>query len=598
MKIRILFFVCFAAAFGFSQGNIFNHWHFGFNAGIDFNGGTPVPIANSQLNTSEGTASISDENGVLLFYTDGMSVWDRNNSLMPNGTGLTGDISTSQSAMIVQQPGSTTLYYLFTVPPDQGSNLSYSVVDMSLNGGVGDVILASKNAPMPSRAPITCEKITAIRHCNNVDWWIVTHDQSAAGSSNYRVWLLDASGLGSTPVVSSAGTAVTAAADPNGNRGYGWLTANHAGNKMVMASYGLDLIDIVDFDNATGMVSNAIVINGVTRPYGLELSPNDQVLYVSSVDKLLQFDLSQTTAALIEASQQTIYTDFNEGAQVRAVRMGPDGRIYVCRFNMPFLGVVASPDVLGAGCNFDPNGFDVSDGGNLLTFGMLGLPNTYSFGNPCGEPELEASFTPSETVICAGDCITFTENSSAGATAITGWGWQFANGTPNASASQNPGTVCFNTPGTHNVTLTVTDGSLSDDTTIVITVNALPPVTASALPSATVCEGDSVILLGGGAVSYSWDNGAVNGIPFVPAGSFTYTVTGTAANTCRNTASIAIVVTDCDSESIGVPSAFSPDNDGNNDVLFVKGGNIQSLVFSIYNRYGEKVFERCRGNGV
>ncbi|MGV3632216.1 MAG: gliding motility-associated C-terminal domain-containing protein [Bacteroidota bacterium] len=586
MKIRILFVLLLPVSLGFGQGNIFNFWHFGQNAGINFNGGLTA-ITNSQLNTSEGTASISDENGALLFYTEGVNIWDRNNNLMANGTGLTGNVSTTQSVLIVQQPGSTTLYYVFTVPPDQGGDLSYSVVDMTLNGGLGDVVPISKNTAMPSRALTTCEKITAIRHCNNIDWWIVTHDQSAAGSNNYRVWLLDDTGVVSAPVVSSVGTAVTTS-DPLVNHGYGYLTASNNGEKMIMASYGMDLLDLVDFDNTTGIVSNAQIITGVTKPYGTEFSPNDEILYVSSDNMLLQFDLTLPDIAQIQASQGIIHTDFNEGAQIRAIRMGPDNRIYVSTSWSPFLGAVNSPDVLGAGCNFNATAVDVSDGGNILATTALGLPNSYKFGNPCGPSGLLASFTPSQTSICVGDCITMTDNSSG---TITGWSWQFANGTPSTGSGQNPGQVCFHTAGPQNITLTITDGTLSDDTTIVISVNSLPVVTASAVPSSTVCEGDSLALSGEGAASFTWDNGVVDGDYFVPAASITYTVTGTDANTCQNTASITVLLTDCDQESIGVPAAFSPDGDGNNDMLFVKGNNIETLSFMVYNRYGQKVFE-------
>ncbi|MCE3296004.1 MAG: hypothetical protein K0R65_1718 [Crocinitomicaceae bacterium] len=588
MRIRILCFLLISAGLACAQGNVFNVWHFGQNAAIDFNG-VPTALDGSQLNTSEGTASMCDASGNLLFYTEGVNVWDRNNTLMPNGTGLTGNVSTTQSALIVQQPGSTGLYYLFTVPPDEGGDLSYSIVDMSLNGGLGDVVSASKNTPMPNRANITCEKITAVRHCNDVDWWIITHDQSAAGSSDYRVWLFSAAGVGATPVISTTGTAVTTSS-PIVNRGYGYLTASNDGQKMVMASYGLSVFDIVDFDNATGAVSNAQIIN-VFQPYGTEFSPNDELLYVSSDNKLLQYDLTQASAALIEASEQTIYTDFNEGAQIRAIRMGPGEKIYVSTSWVAYLGVINSPDIPGNGCDFNPLGIDVTNGGAFITSTGLGLPNTYKFFNPCGPAELEASFTPSDLEICLGECITFTDNSSAGGSAITGWSWQFAGASPAGSGSQNPGQVCFNTIGAQNVTLTVTDGTLSDDTTIVITVNALPMLTINASPSASVCEGDSVTLVAGGAGNYAWNNGVSDGVPFLPAASLTYTVTGTDANGCDGSATVLITVQDCDQESIGVPEAFSPDGDANNDLLFVKGNNIQTLNFMVYNRYGQKVFE-------
>lgn len=155
-----------------------------------------------------------------------------------------------------------------------------------------------------------------------------------------------------------------------------------------------------------------------------------------------------------------------------------------------------------------------------------------------------AAFTPSQTTICAGQCITFTDNSTPGD--ITNWAWDFGGGaTPNNFIGQNPGSVCFNTAGTYTVTLGVTNPFGNDTETAIITVNALPTVTATAAPSASVCAGDPVTLTGGGATGYGWTGGVLDGVPFTPAASGSYTVTGTDANSCQNTAVINITVTTC-----------------------------------------------------
>ena len=85
-------------------------WYFGHGAGIDFDSGSPVPIIDGQLNTEEGCASISDENGDLLFYTDGTTVYNKSHSPMVNGTYLLGDSSATQSSIILKKPNSTIVY--------------------------------------------------------------------------------------------------------------------------------------------------------------------------------------------------------------------------------------------------------------------------------------------------------------------------------------------------------------------------------------------------------------------------------------------------------------------------------------------------------
>jgi gliding motility-associated-like protein len=154
-----------------------------------------------------------------------------------------------------------------------------------------------------------------------------------------------------------------------------------------------------------------------------------------------------------------------------------------------------------------------------------------------------AAFTPSQTTICAGDCITFADNSTGG---VTGWTWTLNGGTPPSANTQDPGSVCFNTPGVHDITLEVTDGTNTDQTTVQITVNDLPNVTASVAPSDSICAGDQVTLTGAGAATYTWDNGVTDGVAFAPTTTTTYNVIGTDANGCERGSSVTVVVSSCD----------------------------------------------------
>src|SRR5690349_5294703 len=114
MKKFMLLLLLFTGGRIYSQSYA-NWWYFGQNAGVTFQTGSPVAVSGGQINTIEGTAAISDAAGNRLFYTEGVTVWNRNHIPMPNGTGLMGDPSSTQSAVIVQKPGSTTIYYIFTV---------------------------------------------------------------------------------------------------------------------------------------------------------------------------------------------------------------------------------------------------------------------------------------------------------------------------------------------------------------------------------------------------------------------------------------------------------------------------------------------------
>ncbi len=359
---RYVFLACFVlfSFSGLSGQNQFNIWVFGNGAGINFNGGPPVVYNGSVVNTTEGTASICDSTtGNLLFYTDGGTVWTNTHQVMPNGTGLTGSGTTTQSALIVAQPANPGIYYVISVPYSNGStNFAYSIVNMNLNGGLGSVTL--KNQFLYNGASVG-EKVTAIRHCNGVDWWIITHEYPG---NNYLSWLLTSTGIALSPVISGAGTNVTSSV---GKLGY--LTPNNSGTRLASPIYNGGTCDIVDYDNSTGTVSNPIVLTGFTQDYGTVFSPNDQVLYITNFQSLRQFDLSSGVQATIQASMYNVTTESN---WMRAMRLGPDGRIYVVREFQPFMGVISNPNTLGAGCSYSSTGFNLAPNSNTL-----GIANTY-----------------------------------------------------------------------------------------------------------------------------------------------------------------------------------------------------------------------------
>lgn len=347
-------------SYGLSAQNQFNIWIFGNGAGINFNGGPPVVYNGAVVNTTEGTASICDSTtGNLLFYTDGGTVWTNTHQVMPNGTGLTGSGTTTQSALIVAQPANPGIYYVISVPYSAGNtDFAYSIVNMNLNGGLGSVTL--KNQFLYNGNSVG-EKVTAVRHCNGVDWWIITHEYPG---NNYLSWLLTSTGIAASPVISGAGTNVTSSV---GKLGY--LTPNNSGTRLASPIYNGGTCDIVDYDNSSGMVSNPIVLTGFTQDYGTVFSPNDQVLYITNFQSLRQFDLSSGVQATIQASMYNVTTESN---WMRAMRLGPDGRIYVVREFQPFMGVISNPNTLGAGCSYSSTGFNLAPNSNTL-----GIANVY-----------------------------------------------------------------------------------------------------------------------------------------------------------------------------------------------------------------------------
>ena len=406
------------------------NWYFGNGAGITFNSGVPVPLTNGVIFTTEGVATISDNSGNLLFYTDGVTVYNRNHVIMTNGTGLFGDASSTQSAIIVKQPGNTNIYYIFTSDNDAGPNgICYSVVDMSLSGGLGTITTKNTLLYAPS-----CEKLCAVRHCNNTDLWIISHDWN---TNTFRVWSVTAAGVGVIQAWSLAGIT------PSGitQSSYGQLKASSDGKKLAACYYGLttggaNVLQIYDFNASTGFVTNAQTLATDQGLYGVEFSPNNRVLYAgTNGGLLLQFNLC---APNIQASR---YVVSNAGPFIGCLQLGPDNKIYVSRNNTS-LSVINNPNVLGIGCNY--SNLSVGLAGRSS---RIGLPNFASYYAPppytFPDPVINCTTVSFTSPIQFGGCNSSTYNIS----------WNFGDGT--TSTIQNP-THTYLSPGAYVVTLSLT----------------------------------------------------------------------------------------------------------------------------------------------
>jgi PKD repeat protein len=419
------------------------NWYFGTNAGITFNSGAPIALTNGSLATTEGVATISDNSGNLLFYTDGVTVYNRLHNVMTNGTGLFGHISSTQSAIIIQKPGSTNTYYIFTTPNDATLNgVCYSIVDMNLSAGLGAVTIKNTFLYAPS-----CEKICAIRHCNNIDIWVVTHDWN---SNIFRTWLVSSLGVGTTQTWSAAGIVVNGATQGS----YGQLKSSSDGKKLAACHYGfaggLNRLQIYDFNNSTGIVTNAVTIATDIGLYGCEFSPDNRVLYAATNGGLLlQFNLCSTPISR--------YVVSNNGPFIGSLQIGPDRKIYVAR-NQTSLSVINNPNTVGIGCGYSD--LTISLSGRA---GRMGLPNFASYystpqliiPNPIINCTTALFSVPINTINCSNPS-TYT------------YLWNFGDGT--TSILSNP-THTYLSTGTYIVTLQIigTCSTITINKTIIIT---------------------------------------------------------------------------------------------------------------------------------
>ena len=444
-------------------------WYFGFNAGLDFNSGAPVALTNGMLSTNEGCSTISNSNGQLLFYTDGIRVWDKSHNVMPNGTGLFGNPSSTQSGIIVPKPNNPNLYYIFTVDVEAGPNgLRYSEVDLTLNGGNGDVN-ANKNILLTTP---TAEKISAIEHTNGNDIWVITHEWN---SNNFFAYLVTPAGVNTTPITSTVGAFHGGG---NTSNAIGNLKFSPNGERLALAqAYEPNFVEVFDFDTATGLVSNPIFINGIFTengsdgPYGVEFSPDSNTLYVSDANysgnsKIHQFNITLSNATDVINSDTILF----EGSGTFAgLQLAIDGKIYMSKVDKTFLSVIENPDILGTGANYIDEA--VSLNGRSARFGL---------------PPFIQSFFSAGIVVentCLGAATNFYVNTSNTIDSIL---WNFGDG--NTSTLENPTHNYANT-GQYNVNVTTTSGADTITQDRVVTISDVP--FANAVSDYILCDDTS-----------------------------------------------------------------------------------------------------------
>ena len=439
MRIRFVFLFLLVNNFAFSQQEA-NIWYFGYNAGLDFNSGSPVALTNGQLHTDEGCATLSNASGQLLFYTDGITVYNRNHQVMPNGSGLLGHPSSSQSATIVPKPNSTNLFYVFTIDAESHPNgFKYSVIDLNLDNGFGD-ITSQKNISVYQP---TLENIAITKHNNGIDYWVVTH---GCENNSFNAYLLTSAGLSNIPVTTNIGATITSV----GFQEAGYMKIAPSGSKLAFTSVS-DIVQLFDFNNSTGVLSNEItLLTEFGELYGVEFSPSENVLYVTNTfNKLYQFDLR---ASDIPNSKITLY---NGSKFLGALQLGPDNKIYLAVIGQNKLGVIKNPDVLGSGCNFIIDQIDLA--GKLSQSGLPAFNQSFFF-----TPSIQLNDA------CVNQNTSFSFNTNQSVTSAT---WNFGDGT--SSNLMSP-THSYVTSGNYTVSVSIVTPYGTGNNTRQITIYPQP----------------------------------------------------------------------------------------------------------------------------
>ncbi|MDD4218507.1 MAG: T9SS type A sorting domain-containing protein [Bacteroidales bacterium] len=365
-KTSLLLIAIFSLQLAYAQDNPDTkrtwHWYFGRMAGLDFSSGTAVADFNS-ASFGSPVGIISDTTGDLLMYTNDYYVFNKNHQQMPIGNVLaTYDYSTQ--SIIVPKPGNPDLYYIFYYGAWGKYNvngLMYSVVDMTLEGGLGNVIL---------KDVIVMDSINyhlaSIQHSNGHDIWLIVLKQF---TNQFHSYLLTDNGLDTIPVISAAGQSYF--------YNVGFLDPSPDGTKLA-ATFNMynnenKGVEIFDFDNTSGIVSNTIAFQTCPAGFhcngaGVQFSPDGSKLYYiviynsnpgsyNNSTALYQANLSLRDSAQIVNSvvlidsvlHEPYWQNLNIGATYD-IQLASDKKIYLTKYPKPYVGVINYPNLAGLAC--------------------------------------------------------------------------------------------------------------------------------------------------------------------------------------------------------------------------------------------------------
>lgn len=546
-----LFFTLFTIRIisGYSQREAY-HWYFGNGVSLDFSHGSPKAINDGELYTNEGCASVSDNKGHLLFYTDGLMVWDKEHMMMPNGIGLGGSNSSTQSCIILQKPGSETIYYLFTVDEFAGpKGFSYSIIDMGRNNGLGVVVVKNQ-----SLLGSVSEKVTAVKHASGKGWWVIVHQWN---SNAFYSYLFDEKGV-SLPVISNAGVVHKDMGSGKNSESIGYLKGSPDGKKLASAMCYVpnNNIEVFDFNNMTGVVSNPVKLPSPGNAYGVCFSPDNSKLYVSYESGsrgLYQYNMLSSDIA-----KSAIMVSPNDSTRYGAMQMGPDGRMYVAKLGQ-FLDVISNPNAPGKQCGYIVNGVNLK--GMYSTFG---LPDFFVLNYVRLKVDLG-----NDTVVCEKSCTLDAKNPGAKYVWSTG------------EVKQK---ITIGRSGTYWVQVSVNGQSATDT----IRVKFRKPLKLELGKDTIICGDIYPMDAGNSGLGYRWSTGASTQV-YVATKSGTYVVTVT-DGICVKTDSVKVTFPNGGPAFIPMKE-FKPNNGGFNDRFDYILNGITWFDLKVTNRHGKVMFE-------
>jgi gliding motility-associated-like protein len=558
-------------------------WYVSNGIGYDFNCSPPCTNQSGAMSTANSSATICDKNGVLQFYTDNETIWNRNHQIIANGTDLYSCRWAQQGSVIVPLTSNSFQYYLVTcdiIRYPVSSNvpftcqdinparniLSLSLIDMSSKNGSGNVLWENK---VIYGSGYVIGTIAAIKHANTKDTWLMTYDFNI---NRFVSLLLTDCGIQDTIVSPDLNVLVGEWNNP--------ITFSPKGNLFhIRTAYMLPESGsmIAYFDNNTGLASDPVFFRGENTQACF--SVDNHYLYKSG--NMARYDLSDLTdTAVIYASRENL--DFGYGANFGA-QNGPDGKVYFIG-NRPY--------------RFDLNGIDQPEAATS-TYSKIIVditkPMEYGQVNAAPPNFVQSWFDPdfkeyeygSPVIHYTRTCITGPATLTAtDIPPATPYHWEIEEADVPLAIYYNADTIThmFKKAGTHTARLVIDFICIPDIITCNdIVVDALPQ--KDYMKNVDVCTGNEYVLNAEpGQIHYLWNTGNTGQQQTGIAGN-TYSVK--VSNTCGQAEDSVYLK----KISYKLPNLITPNNDGYNDTFEIESDEVFTGNLEIYNSWGATIYQ-------
>ena len=599
-----IFFLALTAA-GQKKNNV---WAFGFQSGLNFNT-EPASYIKSKLepeNKAWYSSAISDDNGNLKIYTDGHNVWNRDGFKLPKFNnwwpwfGLDTVVP-----LIVPQPGNDSNYYIFGIGSGYNANKLIGFTTRMKNAGdIEEIVYPRPTGAQTFYTTLTSDAsllLAATAHCNQKDVWITTHTPG-----ELKTFLITESGINPNPVVSNFSSLLPGGEILNSSN----IKFSANGERLVIPLGQENKLMVLDFDNLTGKFSNPIKISvpGGEKLEDVELSPDGDKLYIGSyytqeidpgvfgadIHGIYQLDLEAGNASEIE---QSVFKVNGFGDRVACVRtcflmdrtmqLGPDGKIYISmrytggRPNLDLsISVIEDPNKKGTDCRYRMNMIKTKVQAMWVTFNYV----------RSGSFSLRENGIQIQKRTCADKPVEFALLYSR----IDSVKWDFgdpSSGADNFSTELTPRHF-YPASGSYTARAIIYSRCIVDTATKEVIVQPDVSVKVPAFIRDTfACVGQKLELdvTVPGATAYMWDNFLIFPQRVLDtAGSLSVAV----FNDCSfDRKDFKFVYKECPCE-VFIPTAFTPNNDGLNDIFKPKFECFaKDYKLSIYSRWGQVIYQ-------